>query len=120
MTSTNGRQTPGEAQRTLQDPFPCQLRYSAALPSPKRPVLAASSSRLPLFSLQWQREAGILDVHTGVCGDDVPGRWAGVGQHSAPQEKPSEPFVQRRLELDMHYPLDFFVVHKVFLDPVWC
>lgn len=64
-----------------------------------------------LFSLQWQWEAGFLDLHTGIRGDDVPGRWAWVGQRTAPQEKTSEPFVRRRLELDMHLSSRLFFVH---------
>lgn len=100
-------------QRTLEDPFPCPDE-EAALPSSKKPVLAPRSSCPSLFSLQWQREAGFLDLDIRICGDDVPGRWARVGQRTAPQEKTSEQIVRRRLELDMRYPLDFFCIYIFF------
>lgn len=85
------------------------MSYKAALPSSEKPVPAPRSSHPSLFSLQWQREAGFLDLDIRICGDDVPGRWARVGQRASPREKTSEPFVRRRLEPDTRYPLDFFL-----------
>lgn len=42
-----------------------------------------------VFSPQWQREAGFLDLRARLRGDDVPGCWPGVGQLAAPRGKAS-------------------------------
>ncbi|XP_017585915.1 PREDICTED: zinc transporter ZIP11 isoform X1 [Corvus brachyrhynchos] len=54
---------------------------------------------------QRQREVGILDLHPGICGDDVPGCGAGIRALLHSQEKTSEPRVlPRDWEPDTRYP----------------
>lgn len=37
----------------------------------------------PVSCNQWQREAGVLDLHPGLRGDDVTGRRAGLSRDAA-------------------------------------
>lgn len=104
------------------------LPFPDEAPSCALPTLQAPQELTPsFFSLQWQREAGFLDLRARLRGDDVPGCWPGVGQLAAPRGKASH---QRpwwhigdraRLSLfDFYFIFYFFLHDYFFLDLVWC